>query len=578
MGTTAPLCGCSRWAGVRVVVGGILIHLSLGTLFSFGNMNPYITSYMRKYGSAPSLTYTECSWIYAVASMGQGLAIMIGGMIERCIGPKLTPILGGWFMSAGVCMTFFSVKHSFALTIVTYGAVFGLGIGTAYVTPLACAMRWFPKWKGLVNGLVVGGFGGGAFIFNQIQTAFINPDNLKPDLEFNGDKYFSQDVVLDKVPWVFILLGSCYAVMQFIGSLLLCNPPFSETNGSTIIDEEHHHQTTIIDEGDKRAHEQPVSESEQQANRPELSKELNSERPSVVDKSATSTMDTPGPELSEGLNSEHPSVVDKSATSTMDTPGPAQHLDEGLRTGQPSVVEIFTITTMETKDNSPGQDTPVDPAVPTRGTELKSGKPQFGDDVNFRPIEVLRSRYFYFIWLMFVFNGQGIIFMSTLYKAYGQTFISDDSFMALVGSFASALNAGGRVFWGVLADKFSFRVANLIMSAAFTCLMLTLQLSERGGKPLFFIYVCLLFGSFSGSYALFPTATAKCFGRKYLPINYGFVFTSQVITAPLGVFLSQTLKSSLGWEGLFFLVAGFSFISLILAFLFNAKDKLGNEI
>ncbi|BFZ00816.1 hypothetical protein BsWGS_03855 [Bradybaena similaris] len=465
MGTTAPLCGCSRWTGVRVVVGGILIHLSLGTLFTFGNMNPYITSYMRKYGSAPSLTYIECSWIYAVASMGVGLAIMIGGMIEICIGPRLTSIIGGWLM-----------------------------------------------------------------------------------------RYFSQDVVLDKVPWVFILLGSCYAVMQFIGSLLLCNPPYSETNGSTIIDEEHHHQTTIIDEGDKRAHEQPVSESEQQANRPELS---------------------------GGLNSEHPSVVDKSATSAMDTPGiPSltQQLDEGLRTGQPSIVEIFTITTMETKDNSPGQDTPVDPAVPTRGTKLKSGKSEFGDDVNFRPIEVLRSRYFYFIWLMFVFNGQGTIFMSTLYKAYGQTFISDDSFMALVGSFASVFNAGGRVFWGVLADKFSFRVAALIMSAAFTCLMLTLQLSERGGKPLFFIYVCLLFGSFSGSYALFPTATAKCFGRKYLPINYGFVFTSQVITAPLGVFLSQTLKSSLGWEGLFFLVAGFSFISLILAFLFNAKDKLGNEI
>lgn len=34
--------------------------------------------------------------------------------------------------------------------------------------------------------------------------------------------------------------------------------------------------------------------------------------------------------------------------------------------------------------------------------------------------------------------------------------------MALVGSFGSAFNAGGRVFWGVLADKFSFRVSILV--------------------------------------------------------------------------------------------------------------------
>ncbi|BFZ00819.1 hypothetical protein BsWGS_03857 [Bradybaena similaris] len=470
--TTSSFCGCGRWTGVRVVVGGILIHLSLGTLYTFGNISPYLTSYMRKYGSAPSLTYTECAWIYALACMGQGITMMIGGMIERVVGPKLTALLGGWCMSLGVLLTFFSVKHSFALTVVTYGAVFGFGVGIAYAIPLGCVMRWFPEWKGLVNGLVVAGFGGGAFIFDQVQTAFINPDNLKPDLVVSGDRYFSQDVVLDQVPWMFILLGGCYAFMQLIGSLLLCNPPYSELNECVHIVEEEHNQTTFVEEDKKRLTE-PVSESDQLVNRE---------------------------------------------------------------------------------------------------------KSEIGDDITLKPVDVLRSRYFYFIWLMFVFNGQGSLFISTLYKAYGQTFISDDTFMALVGSFAALFNAGGRIIWGTIADKFSFRVSSLIMCAAFTCLMLTLQLSERGGKPLFFIYVCLLFGSFSGSYALFPTATAKCFGRKYLPINYGLVFTSQVITAPLGVFMSQSLKSSLGWEGLFFLIAGFSFISFILSILFDAKDKQGKEI
>ena len=46
-----------------------------------------------------------------------------------------------------------------------------------------------PQRKGLVNGIVLAGFGGGAFIFNQIQTAYVNPNNLVPDKEVDGDLY-----------------------------------------------------------------------------------------------------------------------------------------------------------------------------------------------------------------------------------------------------------------------------------------------------------------------------------------------------------------------------------------------------
>ena len=50
-------------------------------------------------------------------------------------------------------------------------------------------VQWLPNRKGLVNGCVVAGFGGGAFIFDQVQTAYINPHNKSPDLTVNGEKY-----------------------------------------------------------------------------------------------------------------------------------------------------------------------------------------------------------------------------------------------------------------------------------------------------------------------------------------------------------------------------------------------------
>ena len=37
----------------------------------------------------------------------------------------------------------------------------------AYVAPLAMVAKWFPDRRGLAGGLVAGGFGLGAFIYNQ---------------------------------------------------------------------------------------------------------------------------------------------------------------------------------------------------------------------------------------------------------------------------------------------------------------------------------------------------------------------------------------------------------------------------
>ena len=41
------------------------------------------------------------------------------------------------------------------------------------------SMKYFCFFIGTVMGIVVGGFGGGAMVFNQIQTKIVNPDNVK---------------------------------------------------------------------------------------------------------------------------------------------------------------------------------------------------------------------------------------------------------------------------------------------------------------------------------------------------------------------------------------------------------------
>ena len=45
-----------------------------------------------------------------------------------------------------------------------------------------------------------------------------------------------------------------------------------------------------------------------------------------------------------------------------------------------------------------------------------------------------------------------------MYKAFGQTFIQDDHFLAMVGTVAAIFNAGGRVVWGQLCDSLGYKV------------------------------------------------------------------------------------------------------------------------
>ena len=113
--------------------------------------------------------------------------------------------------------------------------MYGAGIGTGYIGPMACAMKWFPKWKGLAMApavsfcLVLA-----CFQSDLIQTAFINPGNAKPSYApYDTDpdeKYFIDAGVLDRIPYSFLVIGVIYAAILLISSLLIFNPPKPQEN------------------------------------------------------------------------------------------------------------------------------------------------------------------------------------------------------------------------------------------------------------------------------------------------------------------------------------------------------------
>ena len=87
-------------------------------------------------------------------------------------------------------------------------------------------MKWLPNHRGLANGLIVFGFGFGSLIFNFVQTFYINPNNVSPIPDPTGaasDYYFPAEVA-SRTPNVFLILGTCFFVMQLVGMLLITEP------------------------------------------------------------------------------------------------------------------------------------------------------------------------------------------------------------------------------------------------------------------------------------------------------------------------------------------------------------------
>ena len=161
----------------------------------------------------------------------------VGGLARR-MGPKLAIATGSAIYSGGYLLTYLTVQYHFSGAIFSL-SLHGLAFCFVYATTIRTAQAWFPPArKGLVTSIVVSGYGFGSSLWAPIQTGFVNHENLKAGSEIDRcghentgnksctdtEKYFTDPTVLDRVPFMFIVLGIIYAVMGFIAVLLISEP------------------------------------------------------------------------------------------------------------------------------------------------------------------------------------------------------------------------------------------------------------------------------------------------------------------------------------------------------------------
>lgn len=206
----------NRWI---VVVGALIVQVSLGAVYIWSVFQtPLKTAF-------PSWTETQVTYPSQIVLAAFALAVIIGGRIQDKLGPRIVGITGGIILGLGLILAkftqMFSNSPGMALLwlIMTFSVLGGVGIGFAYVCPIATCVKWYPDKRGLITGLAVAGFGAGAFFFAPLAKALIS-----------GGAYELMTVKLFTLPAIgvfntFLTLGIIFLIAVVFGSSLLKNPP-----------------------------------------------------------------------------------------------------------------------------------------------------------------------------------------------------------------------------------------------------------------------------------------------------------------------------------------------------------------
>ncbi|MCK5913952.1 MAG: MFS transporter, partial [Desulfuromusa sp.] len=146
------------------------------------------------------------------------LTMIFSGSLVNRIGPRASTIIGGILFGSGWLLSSLGGQN-FLLTILGNGVIAGIGAGIAYIVPIATCIKWFPNNKGLVTGVAVAGFGGGAALVST-SAGYLLKSGFTPFQLFG---YF----------------GMTFMILIVLAGLFMKNPPglASTTSSKTRIKE-----------------------------------------------------------------------------------------------------------------------------------------------------------------------------------------------------------------------------------------------------------------------------------------------------------------------------------------------------
>jgi len=393
-----------------------------------------------------------------------------------------------------------------------------------------------PERKGLVTGIIVAGFGGGAFVFGFIAHGVVNPEgfNIADAGEGKQGYYASDSLVAKRVPEMFIVLGCCYFVLVSLAAMCVSEPS-EEEQREAIARMEKNKQLAMLGAS---AVVSSSSSSHHAGTEASSSSSSSSSLPASTD-FVTSPLQ---------LNSSYQAASTVDIDTYEDGQKPHHH---HIGVGSGSNIDIAT--------SSGGGAAAVAISLHSVSVDNITGIVGIAKDIG--PAELVKVPLAWHLASCFITTTVGGMYLAGTYKTYGQEIFSSEAFLSSVGSTASIFNAVGRIFWGALSDRFGAINTITSLSLIYSVIIGTYAMSPRvGGEFGFTLWTFLIFFFEGGNFALYPPICVQLFGTKNAGSNYGLIFTcySFCVVANITVLAGYAVSFQVATESMALLTfAGF---------------------
>ena len=150
---------------VLIAVAGVVMQLALGAVYAWSVFRVPLSEAYGVEVSPVNLAFTITIFVL-------GFAAFAGGIWMGRVGPRTVAITSGVLYGLGIFLAGYS-GGSLTLLYLTYGVLAGAGIGLGYIVPIATLVKWFPDKRGVITGIAVAGFGGGAVVAAQLAKSMV---------------------------------------------------------------------------------------------------------------------------------------------------------------------------------------------------------------------------------------------------------------------------------------------------------------------------------------------------------------------------------------------------------------------
>ena len=155
----------TRMTRSKFAAAAVFMQVLLGVLYSWSVFRAPLAQL-----HGWSQAQTIAPYRYSLLAFAAGM--IVAGFWQDRKGPRLVASIGGFLLGTG-CLVASFYGNTLEGLIAGYGIIAGVGVGFAYVTPIAMCIKWFPDKRGFIVGLAVMGFGVGPLVFGPLIEALI---------------------------------------------------------------------------------------------------------------------------------------------------------------------------------------------------------------------------------------------------------------------------------------------------------------------------------------------------------------------------------------------------------------------